>query len=241
MGSALGGAAADSLAKISARAALDPPQTRGMGNATFARQSRAHAPRSGSSRRERLTIDFRRHGPALAAIARSRRMSAAALARTVLGEWLDARAVDASPVGAMDTAPAASVPLHKDAPFAKVTLRMPADRAARLACAARAAELSQGMYVAQLLDAQPDAPLIAGPRETVAALVRSNAKLATWYGDLRALARALKQASSPELADLDVLLSGLTEEVGQHLAWTAPQIAALPASWRRPARRPDGG
>ncbi len=212
-----------------------------MGNVTFARRPRVHASRSNSCR-ERLTIDFRRHGPALAAIARSRRMSAAALARTVLGEWLEAQAVGASPAGAMDTAQAASVPLHRDAPFAKVTLRMPADRAAMLARAARAAELSQGMYVAWLLDAQSEEdPLDASPRELVSALVRSNAKLAALSSGLKALGRALERSSSPELAGLDVLVAGLTAEVGQHLASAAPQIAAVPASWRRQAREPDGG
>lgn len=208
-----------------------------MGNFTFVRQP--HAQRS-SSRRERLTIDFRRHGPALIVIARSRRMSAAALARTVLGEWLDAQAVGASPFGAMDMAQAMSVPLHQDASFAKVTLRMPADRAAKLARAARAAELSQGMYVAQLLDAQSEeGPLAASSRELVSALVRSNAELAALTGGLKALAREPEHASSPELAGLDVMVAGLTAEVSQHLASAASQIAAVPASWRRPARKPD--
>ncbi|MDC6170305.1 hypothetical protein [Paucibacter sp. XJ19-41] len=212
-----------------------------MGIAAFVRQPRAHAPRS-SSRRQRLTIDFRRHGPALTAIARSRRMSAAALARTVLGEWLEAQAVDASPADAMDTAQAASVPLHRDAPFAKVTLRMPAARAAMLARAARAAELSQGMYVSQLLDAQAsEDSLDSSPRALVSSLVRSNAKLASLNSGLKALGRALEQSSSPEFARLDALVAGLTAEVGQHLASAAPQIAAVPASWRRPASNSDGG
>ncbi|MGN6828948.1 hypothetical protein [Paucibacter sp. M5-1] len=212
-----------------------------MGNATFVRQPRAHTSRS-SSRRQRLTIDFRRHGPALAAIARSRRMSAAALARTVLSEWLDAQAVGASPVGATDTAPAASVALHTDAPLAKLTLRLPADRAAKLARAARAAELSQGMYVAQLLDAHSEEkPLGASPRELVLSLVRSNAKLAALSSGLKSLGRALEQSSSPESAGFDVLVAGLTADVGQHLASAAPQMAALPASWRCPARKSDAG
>ncbi|MCU7370694.1 hypothetical protein PEC18_07325 [Paucibacter sp. O1-1] len=215
-----------------------------MGTATFVRHPRVHAAR-GSARRERLTIDFRRHVPALAAIARSRRMSAAALARSVLGEWLDAQAVDASSVGAMDTmgtAPAASVQLHEDAPFAKVTLRMPAARAAMLARAARAAELSQGMYVSQLLDAQAsEDSLDSSPRALVSSLVRSNAKLAALNSGLKALGRALEQSSSPEFARLDALVAGLTADVGQYLASTAPQIAAVPASWRRPASKSDGG
>ena len=212
-----------------------------MGNATFVRQPRVHAAR-GSARRERLTIDFRRHGPALAAVARSRRMSAAALARSVLGEWLDAQAVDASSLVAMGAAPATSVPLYKEAPFAKVTLRLPADRATKLARAARAAELSQGMYVAQLLDAQSEeGPLDASPRALVSSLVRSNAKLAAVNSGLKALGRALEHASSPELMGLDALVAGLTAEVSQHLTSAAPQMAAVPASWRRPASKPDGG
>ncbi|MCX2865535.1 hypothetical protein OOZ63_27305 [Paucibacter sp. PLA-PC-4] len=212
-----------------------------MGSTTFVRQPRAHASRSGSNSRERLTIDFRRHGPALTAVARSRRMSAAALARSVLGEWLDAQAVDASSVGAMGTVSAASVQLHEDAPFAKVTLRMPAARAAMLARAARAAELSQGMYVSQLLDAQAsEDSLDSSPRALVSSLVRSNAKLAALNSGLKALGRALEQSSSPEAARLDALVAGLTAAVGQHLASVAPQIAAVPASWRRPVRKPDG-
>ena len=169
-------------------------------------------------------------------------MSAAALARSVLGEWLDAQAVDASSVDAMGTAPTALVPHHEDALFAKVTLRMPADRAARLARAARAAELPQGMYVAQLLDAQSEEePLDASPRALVSSLVRSNAKLAALNSGLKALGRALEQSSSPEVAGLDVLVAGLTAEMGQYLASAAPQIAAVPASWRRPTRIPDVG
>jgi hypothetical protein len=92
-------------------------------------------------------------------------MSTAALARSVLGEWLKAQAVDAALVGAVSLERNESVALGKDAPFAKVTLRMPADRAALLAREARAAELSQGIYVAQLLDAQSDEALVVSPGE----------------------------------------------------------------------------
>jgi hypothetical protein len=64
-----------------------------MGKVTFAHQPRANASRSGRHR-ERLSIDCRRHGPALAAIARTRRMTTAALARSILGEWLMTQSVD---------------------------------------------------------------------------------------------------------------------------------------------------
>jgi len=99
-------------------------------------------------------------------------MTTAALARSILGEWLVTQSVDSAPVGAMSTEPGGVAPLRRDAPVTKVTLRMPAERAAKLARAARAAELSQGMYVVQLLDSLSDGPLVAGPRETLAALSR---------------------------------------------------------------------
>ncbi|MCX2865666.1 hypothetical protein OOZ63_27985 [Paucibacter sp. PLA-PC-4] len=52
-----------------------------------------------------------------------------------------------------------------------VTQRMPAARAVKLARAARAAELSQWMYVAQLLDAQSEEePLDASPKALVSSL-----------------------------------------------------------------------
>jgi len=197
---------------------------------------RANAPRD---RRGFLFIDFREHGPALTAIARSRHVSKAALVRMVLGEWLKAQSAEAVPIGAVGAAVDESAPLQKDAPFANVSLRMPAGRAARLASQARAAMLSRGMYVAQLLDAPSDDPLDASPRETLAALVRSNAELAAMYGDLLALASMLKHATSCKPEDLDVMVAGLSKELGQHLAFTAPKIAALPASWRRTARKPD--
>src|SRR6218665_1077930 len=213
--------------KLSAIRIPIPPQTGAMANASFAPQPPANAPRSGL-RRARVSIDFRRHGPVLAAVARSRPKTTAAPARSVLGEWLDAQSVDASSVGSLRT-PGPATALQNDALFAKVTLRLPADRAARLAREARQAELSQGMYVSQLLDAQsPEDRLNASPRELFAALVRHSAELAALHSHLKTLVRALKQVSSPEFADLEVLAADLAEKVGQHLASAAPQLAALP-------------
>jgi len=152
--------------KVIARPSRMPTQTGVMGKAPFVHQPQAKPSRIGT-RRERLSIDVRRHGPALTALAQSRRMNTAALARTVLGEWLKAQSVEAAPVSAVGVEPNASIPNQKAAPFAKVTLRMPADRATQLARQARAAELSQGMYVAQLVDAQSEGPLDVSPRALV--------------------------------------------------------------------------
>lgn len=81
-----------------------------------------------------------------------------------------------------------------------VTLRMPGGHARRLAQAARSAEVSQGAYVAGLLDGASPAPLVPEMRESVVAVARSNAALAALSGDLQALVRSLRQSSSLEQA-----------------------------------------
>ncbi|MBT9586223.1 hypothetical protein IV102_22975, partial [bacterium] len=119
--------------------------------------------------------------------------------RTALAEWLETHFAADAGRGAVDVL-AAPVSSQKENAVIKVTLRMPAGYAARLARAARAAELSQGLYVARLINAQPPAPVPPDQRENRAALVRSTATLAAMSGDLQALMRVLRQRSSPELA-----------------------------------------
>jgi len=207
----------------------------------MAKDTLVHQPRAKASRdcNSELHVNFRGYGPALTAIAQSRRVSKCALVRAAVGEWLKSHAVDVAPTDAKAAEQDESVSFQKDAPLVRTELYMPAYRATLLARQARAAALSRGMYVAQLLDTQSDDLLDASPRETLAAVVRSNAELAAIYGDLLALAHTLKHASSLKPADLDVLVEGLSKELGRHLAFTAPRIAALPATWRRAAKKPD--
>ena len=120
------------------------------------------APTSGT-RRQRVSVDLRGHGLALNAIAQSRHITVAALVRTVIAEWLEERFAADAGRGAVD-ALSAPVSSQKENAVVKVTLRMPAGHATSLARAARAAELSQGLYVARLINLRPPAPVASDQR-----------------------------------------------------------------------------
>lgn len=196
------------------------------------------APRS-TARRKRASIDLCEHGPALKAIAQSIQMPVATLVRTVLAEWLLARAVS----GQADTAGAP--PSRSNDTIISVSLRMPARHAAGLACAARAAALSQGIYVARLIDGQPPAPVTPDQRENRVALMRSTAVLAAMSCDLHAFMRAMLQTPSPEQAACNARVAELSEAVRRHLAAAAPLMASLTPSRRQsagvPVSRRNGG
>jgi hypothetical protein len=200
-----------------------------MAKVTWTRRAADDAPRS-ASRRERVSIDLRGHGRPLNAISKSMQMPLAALVRTILAEWLLARSA-----GGQEHAAGAVPPRSEDA-ITKVTLRMPARHAAGLARAARAAELSQGIYVARLLDGQQPAPVAPDQHENRLALLRSTAMLAALSSDLHALLRAMRQASSPEPAACNAAVDELSDAVQQHLAAAAPLMAAM-----APSRRPGAG
>lgn len=187
-------------------------------------------------RRERVSIDLRGHCSALNAIARSRQMTVAALVRTVLAEWLEAHPVDDVGVCAVDVARTASVRSQNEDTVIKMTLRMSAGHAARLARSARAAELSQGIYVARLIDEQPPVPVAPDQRENRAVLARSTATVAAMSSDLQALMRILRQTSVPEPGARLATLAQLADALQQHLAAAAPLMAAL-----TPSRRPAAG
>lgn len=207
-----------------------------MASVTLMSQLPDQASRS-EMRRERVSIDLRGHGPALYAIARSRQMTVAALVRTVVAEWLEARPVADVGQGAVDGVLVASIPSRKEDATFKMTLRMPAGHAARLARAARVAELSQGIYVARLIDALPPVPMAPDQRENRAALLRSTATLAAVSSDLQAFLRVLRQASSAEQA-ARVDVAQLSDAVLKHLETTSPLIAALTPSRRLAAGDP---
>ena len=182
-------------------------------------------------RRERLSIDLRGHGPALDVIAQSMQISKAVLVRTVLANWLKARTVPAAGHDAAGVGPSET----RDAVI-KMTLRLTAGYAAKLARAARSAEMSQGVFVARLIDGQAPVPVPPDLRESRAALARSTATLAAMSGDLQALLRFLRQPSLHNHAEHSVTLAQLADAINLHLATAAPLIAAL-----KPSRRPAAG
>jgi hypothetical protein len=122
---------------------------------------------------------------------------------------------------------AAPMPTLEEAAVVKVTLRMPVTQATRLARQARVGELSQGDYVAHLVDAIPVRPAPLDQRDNRAAVVRSTATLAALSGDLRALVHMLGRDSSPALMALKAPACGVATAVDQHLVLAAALISAL--------------
>ncbi len=184
----------------------------------------------GHPARDRVTVDLRGLGERLRVQAAARRMSSGAFVRRAITLQLDDQAADAAgeeiaPVG----------------PVVKLTLRLPAAHAADLAARARSADVSQGAYVAGLLDGSPPAPLPADHADAIAALVGSTDQLAVMSADVNAFLRALRGRPSESLDRYRAGLLSLADDVRKHLAMAAElfrEIRAFrPARAGRPAHR----
>ena len=186
-------------------------------------------------RRPRLSIDLRAHGPALEALAQSRRIPLAALTRMALAEWLASRAA-AGEVRAADASPATPLMASQDEGLAKVTLRLPTTSAARLAREARAAEMSQGLYVARLLEGLPPPLAPADSQESRRALLNSTATLAALCSDLQALERSLSKARWIDPAAYKTATDSVPVAVSRHLALASSLLASMAGSRRSTSR-----
>lgn len=181
----------------------------------------------GAPCRTTVKVSLGRLGPALDAIAQSRRVAVSVLVREAVVEWMSAHPT-AGDAGAAD-GDDLDAPLPRESEAAVVIMRfqVPARQANSLVRMARAAALSRGAYVARLLDGVPPAPMPPDLTGCRADLVRSAATLAALSGDLREFARTLRQHPSPDLMPCVGTISQLCEALSQHLAIAAPLIAAL--------------
>ena len=173
---------------------------------------------------DRLTIELRGMRERLNALATARKMTTAALARKAIGSLLDDESSD-NQIGRNDAAVC-------DVQIVKVTLRLSVAHAVALASRARAADVSQGAYVAGLIDGMPPDPLPPDHTHAVAALVGSTNQLAAMGADLNAFTRLLGRGSSTEIERYRAGIMSLADDVRSHLALAAPLVAAL-----RSARR----
>lgn len=205
-----------------------------MDRSSLMRQRHAAGAHSGS-RRARLSIDLRAYGPALEAMARSRRLPLAAVVRTALSEWLVSQAAAEVAPSVDGAAPVCVVPGSAGC-LTKVTLRLPAASALVLARSARAAEMSQGLLVARLLEGQHLLQASADLKEARQALLGSTATLAALCSDLQALERRLGHNRSVDLVACKSVLDPLPASVRQHLAYAASLMVALAPSRRSSAR-----
>ena len=116
-----------------------------------------------------------------------------------------------------------------DERLVKVTVRLPAAHAVLLATRARRAEVSRGAFVAALLEGTPPPAAPPARAETLAALLRSNDRLAVLGADLQSLLRLLRQVSSAEFElCLEPCRAGvmrLAHDVREHLDLAARVLA----------------
>lgn len=187
---------------------------------------RAGKPTDATSRaaamRDRVTIDLRGIRPQLQAQAAKRQMTAAALVRRAVTAMLDAAPCDEGGSGPIDSASGTQV--------VKVTLRLPPAHAVLLASRARVADLSQGMYVARLIDGTPAQPRAPDHTRAVGALMASTDRLAALSADLNAFMRFLGRTPRSELEPYRASIRSLAGDVRVHLASAAALVAALRAT-----------
>jgi hypothetical protein len=174
--------------------------------------------------RDRVTIELRGLRERLNALAAARKTTTAALARTAIVSLLDAEPSD-NQIGRNDA-------VMRDDLVVKVTLRLSAAHATALATGARSADVSQGTYVAGLIDGMPANPLPPDHTQAVAALIGSTNQLAAMSADLNAFMRLLVRGSSTEMERYRAGILSLADDVRSHLALAALLVAEL-----RSARR----
>ncbi len=172
--------------------------------------------------RDRVTIDLRGIRPLLQAQAAKRQMTAAALVRRAVMAMLDDAPSDAGDSRSTDGTSGTQV--------VKVTLRLPVAHAVVLASRARVADMSQGTYVARLIDGTPAQPPAPDHTRAVAALMASTDRVAVLSADLNAFMRLLGRTPRSELEPYRASIRSLADDVRVHLASAAALVAALRAT-----------
>jgi hypothetical protein len=115
---------------------------------------------------------------------------------------------------------------------AKVTVRLSRAHATALADRARASDMAQGAYVAQLLEGCVPSALPADHRSSVEALTKSTDRLAAMSVDLNAFMRLLGHVPNTKLAHCPEGILSLSKDVREHVACASVLIAEL-----QPGRR----
>jgi hypothetical protein len=180
------------------------------------------AARTAAAMRDRVTVDLRGIRPQLQAQAAKRQLTAAALVRRAVTAMLDDAPSDVGDNGPIDSAGGTSV--------VKVTLRLPFAHAVVLASRARVADVSQGAYVARLIDGTPAQPRAPDHTRAVATLMASTDRLAALSADLNAFMRLLGRTPRSELEPYRASIRSLAGDVRVHLASAAALVAALRAT-----------
>ena len=178
--------------------------------------------------RQRVTVDLRGAADRLHAFAAARHMTTAAVVRMAIRQALDGQVCADSTV----MQPARTL---IDRAAIKVTIRLAPEAATALATRARAADVSQGHYVAGLLEGYPPPMRASDHGDAVAALAKSTDVLAGLRVDLNAFTRMMRMAGANGLAGQGADLDAMSKQMLEHIAIASRLINGLQPSAR--ARR----
>jgi hypothetical protein len=168
-----------------------------------------------------VSVDMRGLKAALVARAQAERVSVSVLVRGAVARDLGL-AVEREPQRAnmpgAGTSRAASV---------KLSIRMTAAEAQKIAAGARAAGLSRGAYLAGLIANVPVLSAGGGRAEHIASLMASSAELATLSRNIHRLTALLRQANVEPARPYREMLDTLAGDVRRHLELAARALADL--------------
>ena len=179
--------------------------------------------------RERVTIDLRGLAAAVHLRAAVERTTVAAFARRAIAVMLDVPAPQAE---LFSTVAAAAPRLPPDGLRVKVTVRMSATHAVTLATRAHSAHVSQGAYLAGLLDNAPPPPQPPDHRAAIGALLSATDQLSVLSADLNAFMRLLGRGNPAALEPYRASVMSLSKDVHGHLANASKLMSEL-----KPLRR----
>jgi hypothetical protein len=181
-----------------------------------------------SPARDRVTVELRGLRERLHALAASRQMTTAALARQALIALLDTEPVRShgDPRNIIQT---------RDDTVVKLTLRLSTSHALALTTRARTADVSQGAYVASLIDGHPPVPRPRDHADAVTAVRACTDQLAVMCTDINALMRLLRSANQAGLQPYVERMRSLDVDVRRHLIVASSLMTELRATQRRPA------
>jgi hypothetical protein len=168
-----------------------------------------------------VTVDMRGLKAALVARAQAQRVSVSVLVRGAVARDLGLGVEGGSQSADMPSDGASS------AVSVKLSIRMTAEEAQRLAAGARAAGLSRGAYLAGLVAGVPVLSVGGGRPEHVASLMASSAELATLSRNIHRLTALLRQANVEPARPYREMLDTLAGDVRRHLELAARTLADL--------------
>ena len=185
------------------------------------------------SSRELICVDLRGMRAALVEQARARGVSPSEFLRGALADALTA-----------GTFVAAAPDTHSPAPKARVrlSLRMSGEDRAAVLAGARQAGMTPGAFVAGLVAAVPVLTEGRSRGEHLAALIASNAEMATLARKLGELVSFFRQGSTQAAHEYRVMLDGIAHEFREHVRWVSAVLAEIrPARATVPVSRFSGG